>query len=84
MWGRSMVVLIFWFAILFGVTKLFRAVTLNPFNSHHDHPAVTMILVGCSFLLSAMAIKKISRIFSRILSKQKERKKMLTVNTRPA
>ncbi|MFZ0241545.1 MAG: hypothetical protein WAL90_07845 [Desulfobacterales bacterium] len=79
-----MVILIFWFAILLGVTKLFQAVTLGPFNSYHGHPSVMMILVGCLFLLSAMAVKKISQFFSRSRSNRKQADKILTVNTRTA
>ncbi|MFZ0610954.1 MAG: hypothetical protein WAM73_01805 [Desulfobacterales bacterium] len=79
-----MVTLIFWFAILFGVTKLFHAMSLSPFSSYHGHPSVMLVLVGCSFLLSAMAIKKISHFFSRSRSNQKKSEKLLTVNTRPA
>ena len=84
MWGKPMVTLIFWGAVLFGVIKLFHAATLSSFNNYLGHPSVMMILVGCSFLLSATAIKKISRFFSRSRSNRNKSEKILTVNTRPA
>lgn len=84
MWGKSMVTLIFWGAILFGVTKLFHVVTLSSFNRYLEHPSVMMILVGCSFLLSATAIKKLSQIFYRSRSNRNKSEKILTVNIRTA
>ena len=34
MWGKPMVTLIFWGAVLFGVIKLFHAATLSSFNNY--------------------------------------------------
>jgi uncharacterized membrane protein YidH (DUF202 family) len=73
MWVKFASAFVCWFAALGGVIKLIHAVPLRPGGGYFYHESVAMILVGGSFLLLAMTIKKFQFLFS-IIERQKNRK----------
>jgi uncharacterized membrane protein YidH (DUF202 family) len=73
MWGKFAIAFICWLAALGGVLKLIHAFPLSPSGGHLYHDSVAMILVGGSFLLLAMTIKKFLYLFSKF-DRQKHQK----------
>jgi hypothetical protein len=59
MWGKFAIVFVCWLATLGGVIKLIHVFPLSPGGGFLYHDSVAMILVGGSFILLAMTIKKI-------------------------
>ena len=64
MWVKFASAFVCWFAALGGVLKLMQAFVLGPDGGYLYHDSVAMLLVGGSFLLLAMTIKKFLHLFS--------------------
>jgi uncharacterized membrane protein YidH (DUF202 family) len=66
MWGRFATAFVCWLAALGGAIRLIHALPHSPGGGYLYHDSVAMILVGGSFLLLAMTIKKFQFLFSII------------------
>ena len=64
MWGRFATAFVCWLAALGGAIRLIHALPHSPGGGYLYHDSVAMILVGGSFLLLAMTIKKFLHLFS--------------------
>lgn len=73
MWGKFAAAFVCWLAALEGAIRLIHALPLSPDGGYLYHDSVALILVGGSFLLLAMTIKKFLSLFS-IIDRQKNQK----------